>query len=202
LTDNALGLALLGNYPGTLATPNLMDRYIEYMKVDTLGWMTNLFLSGAQNLELIGSTISYGSAYGYIPIMMEYQFIDYPEVFFPFLFGLMRLVIPILLVGLVSGWVANTKKNAMLNALASMIIIGVIGIILNIAHVYMNWESVFWKFNATIQLNPIYVQVLLLTFTDPTPLYYIIGTSIVAFVFSIINGAIMAIVAALAALKK
>lgn len=202
LTDNPIGLALLGNYPGTEILPDLMTRYFAYMQVDTLGWLTNLFLTGTQNLELIASTINYSSAFGYVPIMMEYQFIDYPEVFIPFMFGLIKMVIPILIVGLVSGWVAQTKKKAMINALATMIIIGVIGIVLNIVHVYLNWISVDWKFAATLQLNPIYGEVLALTFMDPTPTYYIIGSSIVAFAFSVINGAIMSIVAALAAIKK
>lgn len=214
LSDNIVGWYLLANFPGG-AGATFLDRYISYISVDTLGWLTYIFLGASQNLETLASTLSLNplamfvpgipvtAAQGYIPMLMEYNPVDYTGVFTGLLGGLLKLVVPLIVTGIVAGLVAKTKKWALLTAIISFVVIGVIGVILNVVHVQMNWVSVNWKFFASLQVNPLF-QIIWLQYGIMTNdvLMYTANFSIVVLLFAIINGVIMGILAVAVARKK
>ncbi|MBD3188044.1 hypothetical protein GF325_14500 [Candidatus Bathyarchaeota archaeon] len=207
IADDTIGLALVGNFPVSGADPALplMDRYFQYMGTDTLGWLTYLFSNGAQNLELIGGgAIAVGDATGYIPILMEFHpNSTAPQFFMPHVIGLTKLIVPLIVPAVVSGLISKTTKQALINTFAAFLIIGVVASVLNIIHVYMNWTSLGWKFNATLQTNPLLVDFWTnYAMIVPDQTMYIVSTTTIIMVFSIVNGGVMCVVSALSSRKK
>ena len=219
--NNASGLAFLGNFPGqTQAT--YLDRYIGFMAQDTLGWFTYVTLGSTQDLQILAGGViffnnilmynppipTYSGAIGLIPILMDYGAHSPPllDVAIPALAWLLMLVCPFVITGIIAGAVAKTKKGAMGNMILSILVIAVIGIVLNIIHVVMNFDlSVSWKFSATIIQNPIYAFLLTLygnNLLSTNQISYIISMSIVAFVFAVINGLVFSIESVIVARKK
>nr|MDO8112497.1 hypothetical protein [Candidatus Sigynarchaeota archaeon] len=215
--DNIAG-AFLSAFPGQ-AQLTYLDRYIGFMSSDTLGWFTYITLGVTQDLEIIaggvtviGPLLMYTPAIslpgatpqGLIPIMMEYHpWSSTPVYFMPALAWLLKLIGPFIVTGIVGGAVAKAKKDAMGNTFLAFLVIAIAGIVLNIVHVYMNWISVAWKFSATLTQNPAYVYFWgIYGILTPDMLGYIIGTSIVALVFAVINGLIISIISVIVARKK
>lgn len=219
--NNPAGLAFLGLFPGQTQSTYL-ERYFGFMIQDTTGWFTYLTLSSTQNLQILAggviilngvltyvpalsATNGSTSAIGLIPIMMDNNpWSSAPTNFLVAFAWLLMLVCPFVITGIIAGAVAKTKKESMGNMFLSILIIAIAGIVLNIIHVAMNFTlSVDWKFSATIIQNPIYDYLLALYGTANTnEILYVVSMSIVALVFSVINGLVFSIEAAVVARKK
>ncbi|MHA1998121.1 MAG: hypothetical protein ACTSU9_08385 [Promethearchaeota archaeon] len=203
--DNPTGLALLANSPYANSDP-LLTQYFNFFTTDTLGWFTSLFTSGAQSLELIGGGLigpgGLGGPSGYIPILVEYHLgSSQPQYFVPYLMGLLKLVVPMITTGIMSGLISASKKDAMVGTLSAFLVIGAGAIILNIIHVYLNWVSYSWKFTATTSQNPL-LSLVLMVFGSTSMGGYLLFSSIIIIVYAVVNGVVMAVISAMSAAKK
>ena len=221
---NTYFVEYFGNFPQNQASTDYIEKYISFLSEDTLGWLAYTCLGVTKTMESLGTFVTINPltgastpAMGYIPQLLEYNAVDYPEANMLLIFGILKLILPLFVTSLMAGAVAKYKKQALLNAFLSILVIGVAGIILNLVHISYNAVSFDYKFNAILGLNYNYeisYNLIKASIWDlniglgpeaaglliQTP--FMMSTSIIAIVYTLMNACIFSLPSIISAAKK